>query len=349
MMRIAMLAPLREAIPQLHYGGTERVVALLTEELVRRGHPVTLFASGDSHTSAKLVPCCERGLRLDPGVTDYVAYAMTQLNACYRRAEEFDLIHNHIHYFAFPLADISPTPTLTTTHGRLDLPEVRRVYEAFAALPLVAISHDQRTYLLDANWVAIVYNAVDLDHFRFRSDPGDYLIFLGHISPEKRVDRAIELARDVGMRLLIAAKVDPVDQEYFDLAIAPLSRVHPSLIEFVGEVNESAKDALLGGAYAFLFPIDWPEPFGLAMTEAMATGTPVVAFRAGSVPEVVVDGVTEFVADTLHDMAEAIPRVRDLDRRACRTHVERHFSPSAMAEGYEGAYEALLASVPTAG
>jgi glycosyltransferase involved in cell wall biosynthesis len=337
-MRIAILAPLMEAIPPRRYGGTERVVALLTEELVQRGHQVTLFASGDSQTSAELVPCCERGLRLDHDVTDYVAYTMTQLGEAYRRADEFDLIHNHVDYFAFPVADICPTPTLTTTHGRLDLPEVRRVYRTFPALPLVAISEDQRASLPGVNWVDVVYNGVDLDHYRFRPDPGDYLVFLGRISPEKRPDRAIELARDVGMRLLIAAKVDPVDQEYFDLAIAPLIEAHPSLIEFVGEVDEKAKDALLGGAYACLFPIDWPEPFGLAMAEAMATGTPVIASRVGSVPEVVVDGVTGFVADTLHDLAEAIPRVKELDRHACRAHVERHFSPQAMADGYEQAY-----------
>jgi glycosyltransferase involved in cell wall biosynthesis len=341
-MRIAILAPLMEAVPPRRYGGTERVVALLTEELVQRGHQVTLFASGDSQTSAELVPCCERGLRLDNDVTDYIAYTMTQLGEAYRRAEEFDLIHNHLDYFAFPVADVCPTPTLTTTHGRLDLPEVRRVYRTFPTLPLVAISEAQRASLPGVNWVDVVYNGVDLDHYRFRPDPGDYLVFLGRISPEKRPDRAIELARDVGMRLLIAAKVDPVDQEYFDLAIAPLIAAHPSLIEFVGEVDENAKDALLGGAYACLFPIDWPEPFGLAMAEAMATGTPVIASRVGSVPEVVVDGVTGFVADTLHDLAEAIPRVKELDRHACRAHVERHFSPSAMADGYEQAYVAAM-------
>lgn len=340
-MHIAMLAPLMEAIPPQRYGGTERVVSLLTEELVDRGHYVTLFASGDSQTSAELVPCCERGLRLDPDVTDYLAYTITQLDAVYRRAGEFDVIHNHIDYVAFPVANVAATPTISTTHGRLDLPEVRRVYQTFPRLPLVAISAAQRASLPDVNWVDVVYNGVDLDHYRFRPDPGDYLIFLGRISPEKRVDRAIELARDVGMRLLIAAKVDPVDQEYYDLAIAPLIRAHPSLIEFVGEVDEAAKDELLGGAYACLFPIDWPEPFGLAMAEAMATGTPVVATREGSVPEVVVDGVTGFVADTLHDLAEAIPRVRELDRRACRAHVERHFSPQAMADGYERAYAAV--------
>ncbi len=343
-MHIALLAPLIEAIPPHQYGGTERVVSLLTEELVRRGHHVTLFASGDSQTSAELVPCCERGLRLDPDVTDYLAYAITQLDAVYRRAGEFDLIHNHIDYLAFPVADVCSTPTLTTTHGRLDLPEVRRVYQTFPALPLVAISKAQRASLSGVNWVDVVYNGVDLDRYQFRPDPGDYLVFLGRISPEKRVDRAIELARDVGMPLRIAAKVDPVDREYYDLAIAPLIRAHPSLVEFVGEVDEAAKDTLLGGAYACLFPIDWPEPFGLAMAEAMATGTPVVATRVGSVPEVVVDGVTGFVAETLHDMAEAIPHITEIDRRACRAQVERHFSPNVMADGYERAYAAVTVS-----
>jgi glycosyltransferase involved in cell wall biosynthesis len=263
-MRIAILAPLMEAIPPRRYGGTERVVALLTEELVQRGHQVTLFASGDSQTSAELVPCCERGLRLDHDVTDYVAYTMTQLGEAYRRADEFDLIHNHVDYFAFPVADICPTPTLTTTHGRLDLPEVRRVYRTFPALPLVAISEDQRASLPGVNWVDVVYNGVDLDHYRFRPDPGDYLVFLGRISPEKRPDRAIELARDVGMRLLIAAKVDPVDQEYFDLAIAPLIEAHPSLIEFV--VDEKAKDASWAARTPASFPSTgrsrsvWPWP-----------------------------------------------------------------------------------------
>jgi glycosyltransferase involved in cell wall biosynthesis len=333
-----------ESVPPRRYGGTERVVSLLTEELVRRGHQVTLFASGDSETSAELVACCERGLRLDPTVTDYIAYTVTQLDMVYRQADRFDLIHNHIDYFAFPTADVCPTPTVTTTHGRLDPPEVRRVYRTFPTLPLVAISKAQRASLPGLNWVDVVYNGIDLDHFQFRSEPGDYLVFLGRISPEKRPDRAIELARDVGMRLIVAAKVDPVDQDYFDHAIDPLIRSQPSLIEFIGEVDEREKDTLLGGAYAYLFPIDWPEPFGLTMAEAMATGTPVVAFRAGSVDEVVEDGVTGFVRETLHDMAEAIPRVKDLDRRACRAHVERRFSPAAMADGYEGAYAAVIAA-----
>jgi glycosyltransferase involved in cell wall biosynthesis len=343
-MRIAMLAPLPESVPPSRYGGTERVVSLLTEELVRRGHQVTLFASGDSKTSAELVPCCERGLRLDPHVTDYVAYTITQLDAVYRRAGEFDLVHNHVDYFAFPLAHVCPTPTLTTAHGRLDLPEVRRVYRTFPALPLVAISEDQRASLPGVNWVGVVHNGIDLDRYRFRAEPGDYLVFLGRISPEKRPDRAIELARDVGMRLVIAAKVDPVDEEYYQHAIAPQIAANPGLIEFVGEVDERGKDALLGGAYAYVFPIDWPEPFGLTMAEAMATGTPVVATRTGSVPEVVEDGVTGFVCATLRELIEAVGRVRGLDRAACRRRVEARFSPAAMADGYERAYAAVGAA-----
>jgi glycosyltransferase involved in cell wall biosynthesis len=340
-MRVAMVAPLTEPVPPPLYGGTERVVSLLTEELVRRGHAVTLFASGDSRTAAELVPCCARGLRRDPDVTNPLAYAMTELGAVYRRAGDFDLIHNHLDYLAFPAARHAPTPTLTTCHGRLDLPEVQRVYADFLEQLLVAISNDQRGYLPVANWVATVGNAVDIDSYRFRPDPGDYLVFLGRIAPEKRPDRAIEIARDVGMRLVIAAKIDPVDQDYWDHAIKPLVDGNPGLVEFVGEVDEQGKDELLGGAYAYLFPIDWPEPFGLTMAEAMATGTPVVAYRAGSVPEVVEDGVTGFVCTSISEMIAAIPRVKGLDRRACRARVERLFSPQAMADGYERAYGAL--------
>jgi glycosyltransferase involved in cell wall biosynthesis len=342
-MRIAMVAPLIEPVPPPLYGGTERVVSLLTEELVRRSHAVSLFASGDSQTAAGLVPCCDHGLRLDATVTDYLAYTIAQLGAVYRQADDFDVIHNHVDYFALPPARLAVTPTLTTTHGRLDLPEVHRVYAEFAELPLVAISDDQRAYLPTARWIDTVYNAVAVDAYHFRPEPGDYLVFLGRVSPEKRVDRAIEIARDVGMRLVIAAKVDPVDDAYWQQAIKPVLDAHPALIEFVGEVDEREKDTLLGGAWACLFPIDWPEPFGLTMTEAMATGTPVVAYRAGSVPEVVEDGVTGFVCETIAEMVAAIPRVSELDRRACRARVERLFSPAAMADGYERTYATLLA------
>lgn len=340
-MRIAIVAPLIESVPPKLYGGTERVVSVLAEELVRRGHDVTLFASGDSTTDAELVACCPRGLRLDPDARDHVAYTMAQLGRVYERASEFDVIHNHTDYFAFPFARLTSTPTVTTIHGRLDMAEVRRVYEWFPEQFLVSISDAQRVPLMHANWLRTVYNGIDLSHFHFEPRSGDYLVFLGRISPEKRADRAIEIARDLGMELVIAAKVDPFDQAYFDHTIAPVIRDCP-LVEFIGEVDEEEKDKLLGGAYAYLFPIDWPEPFGLTMVEAMATGTPVVAYRAGSVPEVAVHGVTGFVCETFGEMLEAVPRVSTLDRAACRQHVERYFSAAAMAEGYEEAYESAL-------
>jgi glycosyltransferase involved in cell wall biosynthesis len=349
-MRIAMLAPLMEAVPPRQYGGTERVISTLTEELARRGHDVVLFASGDSDTSATLVPVCPTGLRLDNAVKDYTAYTLVELSAAYAEAENFDLIHNHNDYLAFGYARLAETPTLTTTHGRLDLPEVRRFYDYFREQRLVAISHDQRAWLPEANWIGTVHNGIAVDHFQFRAQPGDYLVFLGRISPEKRPDRAIEIARDVGRRLIIAAKVDPVDQAYYEYAIAPLIRSCPDLVEFIGEVNEREKDELLGGAYAYLFPIDWPEPFGLTMVEAMATGTPVIATNVGSAPEVVADGVTGFLCSTMREMIDAVPRVAALDRRACRERAERLFSATAMADGYEALYRLALADErPTGG
>jgi glycosyltransferase involved in cell wall biosynthesis len=340
-VRIAMVAPLIEAVPPTLYGGTERVVSVLTEELVRRGHQVTLFASGDSQTDAELVACCPQGLRLDPEVRDTVAYTMVQLGQVYARADEFDIIHNHVDYFAFPFARLGTTPTVSTTHGRLDRTEVRRLYELFPDQALVSISEAQRCPLPDANWLATAYNGIDLSHFHYQPEGGDYLVFLGRINPEKRPDRAIEIARDLGMRLVIAAKVDPVDEAYYEHAIAPLIRDCP-LVEYVGEVDEVQKDALLGGAFAYLFPIDWPEPFGLTMIESMATGTPVVAYRAGSVPEIILPEVTGYVCDTFGAMVEAVPLVRRLDRASCRAHVEQRFSAGAMADAYENAYRILL-------
>ena len=339
-MKIAMVAPLIEAVPPLLYGGTERVVSTLTEELVRRGHAVTLFASGDSRTAARLVPCAARALRLDDALKDAVACTLIALDMVYEHANAFDVIHNHCDYLAFPFARRSDTPTVTTMHGRLDLAEVRRLDARFPEQRRVSISDAQRQALPDANWFATVYNGIDIGNYHFRPDPGDYLVFLGRISPEKRPDRAIEIARDTGMRLVIAAKVDPEDRDYYDHAIAPLIDAH-TLIEFIGEVDERGKDELLGGAYAYLFPIDWPEPFGLTMVEAMATGTPVVAYRAGSVDEVVVDGVTGFISETVHGMVEAVGRIGDIDRRACRAHVEEHFSAATMADGYERVYRTL--------
>jgi glycosyltransferase involved in cell wall biosynthesis len=341
-MRIAMVAPLMESVPPALYGGTERVVSVLTEELVRRGHEVTLFASGQSHTAAQLVPVCPRPLRLNGEIQDTVTHTMVQLGEVYHCAADFDVIHNHVDYFAFPFARLVDTPTVTTTHGRLDRQELHRVYGCFQEQRLVSISDAQRLSLPDANWIATVYNGIDLSHFHFSPQRGDYLVFLGRINPEKRPDRAIEIARDVGMRLVIAAKVDPVDQSYYEHAIAPLMR-SSALIEYVGEINEVEKDQLLGGAYAYLFPIDWPEPFGLTVVEAMATGTPVIAYRAGSIPEIVVDGVTGFVCESFHEMLEAVPRVALLDREACRRQVEERFTAQAMVDGYEQVYDVALA------
>jgi glycosyltransferase involved in cell wall biosynthesis len=343
-LRIAMLAPLAEAVPPKRYGGTERVVSLLTEELVRRGHQVTLFASGNSETSATLVPVCAKGLRLDPEVRDYAAYTLVALGQAYSQASEFDLFHNHNDYLAFAMARMARTPTLTTTHGRLDLHKVRRFYRLFPEQRLVSIGHDQRNWLPDANWLGTVRNGVAIGHFRLRQTPGDYLVFLGRISPEKRPDRAIEIARDVGMKLVIAAQIDDVDMSYYESAIAPLIRANRGLIEYIGGVDEAEKDEVLGNAYAYLFPIDWPEPFGLTMVESMATGTPVIASRNGSTPEVIEDGVTGFICSTFKQLIEAVPKVASLDRAACRRHVELHFSPEAMAEGYEAIYLQVLAS-----
>jgi glycosyltransferase involved in cell wall biosynthesis len=315
---------------------------VLTEELVRRGHEVTLFASGDSETSATLLPCCDRALRTDQTVRDTVAYTLIEMGEVYARASSFDVIHNHNDYLGFSFARLATTPTMTTTHGRLDLPEVQRIYGYYAEQRLVSISHDQRTWLPNAAWQGTVHNAIDIHNFRLREEPGSYLVFLGRISPEKRPDRAIEIARDVGMRLVIAAKVDDVDRAYYDYAIAPLIERNKGLVEYIGEVDEQGKDELLGGAYAYLFPVDWPEPFGLTMAEAMATGTPVIAPRLGSVPEVVADGRTGFICDTLSGMVAAVGRIGEIDRRASREHVERHFAPEVMAAGYERIYERLI-------
>ena len=340
-MHVAMVAPVIESVPPRQYGGTERVVSVLTEELVRRGHDVTLFASGDSQTTAELRSCCPRGLRLDREVHDYLPHSLYQLGEVYRRSDEFDLIHNHVDWIAFPFAGLVSTPTLTTVHGRLDLQIARAPYELFPGQPLVSVSNSQRRPLPEGNWLATVYNGIELSHFQLRPDAGDYLVFLGRISPEKRPDRAIAIAREVGMRLVIAAKVDPADEDYYDQEIAPLIRDCP-LVEYIGEVNEREKDELLGGAYAYLFPIDWPEPFGLTMVEAMATGTPVIAWRAGSVPEVVVDGVTGYICSSLEEMVEAVRRVGGIDRTACRAYVEHRFTGAAMTDGYLQAYARLL-------
>ena len=337
-MHIAQVAPLFESVPPHLYGGTERVVSALTEELVARGHDVTLFASGDSVTSAHLRPVVERSLRLDERARDHVAFTMMELSDVVDAATQFDVIHNHLDYYAFPFSRFSRTPMITTTHGRLDLAEVRSVYAHFPDANLVSISNAQRKPLPAAAWLATVYNGIDFSSYPLQKEPGKYLAFLGRISPEKRPDRAIEVARALDMPLKIAAKIDDVDRLYFDQAVKP--HLDHRLVEFVGEVNEREKAKFLGGAFAYLFPIDWPEPFGLTMVEAMACGTPVVAMKRGSVPEVVEDGVSGYTCDSFQDFIAAVPRVADLDRTACRDAAARRFSSSMMADGYEAVYRA---------
>ncbi|MDR7418389.1 MAG: glycosyltransferase family 4 protein [Armatimonadota bacterium] len=339
-MKIAQVAPLYESVPPHLYGGTERVVWTLTEELVRRGHDVTLFASGDSRTTAKLVPCHDRALRLTGRIGEAHAATTIQLDMVYGRAEEFDLIHNHIDYHPFPLARLVRTPTLTTLHGRLDLPDIRRLAQHFRDLPLVSVSRAQRRDLPGSNWVGTVYHGIPLEHYTLRTRPGNYLAFLGRISIEKRLDRAIEVARAADMPLKVAAKIDPADREYYEHAIKPLLN-HP-LVEYIGEIDEQGKDEFLGNAYAYVFPIDWPEPFGLTMIEAMATGTPVIATACGSVPEIVESGVTGFVCRSLDEMVRAVHRVPEISREACRRHVEARFSAARMAADYEAVYERLV-------
>ncbi|MFN8512922.1 MAG: glycosyltransferase family 4 protein [Thermomicrobiales bacterium] len=302
-MRIAQIAPLIERVPPLLYGGTERVVAALTEELVRRGHDVTLFASGDSETSAQLVPIAERALRLDPGVRDHYAHTMRELGAVFERAGEFDLIHNHLDYFAWPFARLAHTPVVTTMHGRLDLPDLAAIARDYPEQPLVSISDSQRLPLPWANWVATVYNGLDLNPYRFHDQPGAYFAFIGRIAPEKNIEGAIDIARATGIPLKIAAKVDPADEDYYQATIKP--RIDGRLIEYIGEIGEHEKADFLGPAYALLFAVDWPEPFGLAMAEAMACGTPVLGLRRGSVPEVVEDGATGFVRNSEDELLAA--------------------------------------------
>jgi glycosyltransferase involved in cell wall biosynthesis len=340
-MRIGVVSPLVESVPPALYGGTERVVSNLTEELVRRGHDVTLFASGDSVTSANLVACAPRSLRLDPAGPDFVTATLFELGQVYKRADEFDIIHNHADWFGFAFAECVATPTVTTAHGRLDFADIAYRYRRASGHRLVSISHNQQTFLPDLNWIGTVHNGIDVSRFHPRRSPRDYLVFLGRISPEKGPDRAVEIAERTGMRLVVAAKIDPADRDYYECVVAPLFR-RSRLVEFIGEVDEAGKDQLLGGAYAYLFPIDWPEPFGLTMIEAMATGTPVIATARGSVPEVVADGETGFVCNSLDEMVAAVERVACLDRLACRRRVEQLFSVSQMADGYEEVYTRIL-------
>jgi glycosyltransferase involved in cell wall biosynthesis len=341
-VRIAQVAPLFEAVPPKLYGGTERVVSYLTEELVRQGHEVTLFASGDSVTAAELVPICPQALRLDAASVDRMAPHFPLLEQVARAAHRFDVIHYHIDYLHYPLSRRLAVPHVTTLHGRLDLPELQCVYDEYHDMPVVSISDSQRRPLPQADWRATVHHGLPLDLHRPHEGPGDYLAFLGRISPEKRVDRAVEIARRSGLPLKVAAKIDAIDRDYYREHAAPLFR--DPLVEYVGEIGERDKGDFLGRARAVLFPVDWPEPFGLVLIEAMACGTPVIAWPCGSVPEVIEDGVTGFIVDDLDAAVRAVDRVAGLDRRRCREVFERRFSAARMARDYLAVYRQVCES-----
>jgi glycosyltransferase involved in cell wall biosynthesis len=341
-MKIAQIAPLYESCPPRLYGGTERVVSYLTEELVRLGHNVTLFASGDSQTAADLEPGYGSALRLDSHCQDPLVHHLIMLDCVRRRADEFDILHFHTDYLHFPLFADRWDKTLTTLHGRLDLPDLPAMMRHYAMMPLVSISDAQRAPMIWANWHSTVHHGLPPQLYRLGDGGGGYLAFLGRISPEKRPDRAIEIARRTGVALQIAAKVDRVDQEYFDTRIQPM--LDDPLIEFIGEIGEVEKNTFLGDAIALLFPIDWPEPFGMVLIEAMATGTPVIAYGRGSVPELIEEGLSGFIVDDLDSATAAVPRAAALDRGAIRQHFEARFSAERMARDYLTSYEGLPAS-----
>jgi glycosyltransferase involved in cell wall biosynthesis len=340
-MRIAQVAPLDESVPPRLYGGTERVVSYLTEELVRLGHEVTLFASGDSQTSAKLVPACPQALWRDGGCKETLPHHVRLMEMVFADVSRFDVVHFHTDYLHFPLLRRQPCASVTTLHGRLHVPDLGALFGEYAEVPLVSISDDQRRPLPRANWQATVYHGLPRDLHTFREGKGKYLAFLGRTSPEKRLDRAISIARAAGMPLKVAAKVYPEERAYFERTIEPLLRESRSFVEFLGEVGGRAKDEFLGNAQALLFPIDWPEPFGLVMIEALACGTPVIGWRCGSVPEVVADGVTGFVVDDVEQAVDAVRRVQWLSPRDCRRVFEERFDASRMAQQYLEVYRRL--------
>jgi glycosyltransferase involved in cell wall biosynthesis len=340
-LRIAQLAPLYERIPPKLYGGTERVVSYITEELVRRGHQVTLFASGDSETGALLVPGCPQSLRL-AGKAELGGFLqLPMISDVYDgAANRFDVIHSHIDYWSFPFARLTNVPTVATMHGRLDVEELHPVYARYRSMPLVSISDAQRTPLPLMNWVDTIYHGLPRDLLRFSPGPGKYLAFLGRISPEKRPDLAIEVARRVGIPLKLAAKVDAVDRDYFQTVIKPL--LSPPDIEYIGEIGEPEKSEFLGNALAFMFTIDWPEPFGLAMIEALACGTPVIARPCGSIPEVIRNGATGFIVKSVEEMVAAVRDIGKLAREECRREFENRFTVEIMVDRYEQVYRQLI-------
>lgn len=338
-MRIAQVAPLNEAVPPKLYGGTERVVSYLTEELVAMGHDVTLFASGDSRTSARLVACCPGALRLDSRCEDRVAHHVLLLEKVITRASLFDAIHFHTDHLHYPWARRAPVPVVTTLHGRQNIRDLAALYREFDDLPLVSISDSQRAPIPQAGWVATIHHGLPLDLLAPGRGDGGYLAFLGRFSVEKGFPRAVEVARRTGLPLKAAAKLDSQDRPYFEAVVRPLLD-HP-LVEWVGEIGEADKARFLGDALALLFPIDWPEPFGLVMIEAMACGTPIVAWNMGSVPEVVENGRSGFIVSSIDEAVTAVMACAGLDRRECRATFERRFSAGRMAADYAAMYRRL--------
>jgi glycosyltransferase involved in cell wall biosynthesis len=339
-MRIAQVSPLVERVPPVAYGGTERVVAYLTEALIDLGHDVTLFASGDSRTRARLIAAAPHALRLDPGCLDPLAHHIRQLELVARHAASFDVIHFHSGFLHMPLSRRLSTPSLSTLHGRLDVPDLRSLMDDMRDVPVVSISDAQRQPLAFLNWCGTVHHGLPGQLLPFHPTPQDYVVFLGRISPEKRVDRAIEIARRAGLPLLIAAKVDSADRAYFAETVAPM--LNGPGVRFVGEVNDAEKVRLLGQARALLFPIDWPEPFGMVVIEALSCGTPVIAWNHGSIPELIEHGVTGFVVDSIEAAVEAVDRARTLDRAACRHAFETRFESGRMARDYVTIYEKVI-------
>lgn len=340
-MRIAQVSPLHEAVPPKFYGGTERVVSYLTEQLVALGHEVTLFASGDSVTSARLEAMVPRALRLDPTIRDTVAPHIVMTERIYRMADRFDIVHFHTDYYAFSLFSRDKTPWITTLHGRLDLPELHAVYDTFPKVPVVSISDAQREPLPQANFIGTVWHGLTEDLLTPQPVTPSYLAFLGRIAPEKCPDVAIHIARHHGIPLRIAAKVDRADAEYFESIIKPLLR-EPG-VEFIGEITEQQKPEFLSGAVALLMPIDWPEPFGLVMIEAMACGTPVIATRRGSVPEVIDEGISGFIVEDEAGAIAAVERLNRLNRHRVRQQFEKRFTARRMAEDYLALYRKVMA------
>ena len=343
-MRIAQVAPLYESVPPKLYGGTERVVHHLTEELVRQGHDVTLFASGDSLTQARLEAICPQALRLDAQCVDSLAAHVRMVNRVFKRQDAFDVIHFHIDYLHFPVSQRERMPVVTTLHGRLDIPDLVPLYREFPDMPVVSISDSQRAPLPWLDWRRTVHHGMNEQEYRFYDQPGRYLAFLGRISPEKGIDQAIAIARRAGMKLKIAAKIDRADRLYFENNIRHL--LDDPLVEFIGEIGFPETNAFLGNAAALLFPIQWPEPFGLVMIEAMAAGTPVIAYSRGSVPEIIQDEVSGFIVHNVEEAACAVSKIPSLDRLACRKDFELRFSAARMCRDYLAVYEGLMRAEP---